>query len=453
MTRTTLLEEEAVAFARDLIRIDTVNTGVAETIGDGETRAALFIHDRLAEVGITAEIVEPVPGRASLVARLCGRDAAAPALLVHAHTDVVPVEADDWTHPPFAADVVDGFLYGRGAVDMKNYAGTVLAVARHFAREGIVPRRDLVLAFLADEESGGVWGAGWLVEHRPDLFAGVSEALGEVGGFSVPLDADADTDAEADADADADARRAYLVATGEKGVAWATLRARGHAAHGSRPTSDNAVVRLSQAVAALGAHQFPVVTTPATQRFLDVFGAARGLTFSPETRHDDLDALGFVGTLIAASLADTATPTVLRAGDKTNVIPAEATARLDIRVLPGRDKDLKRELRAAAGDGVEVVEGRWWSATQSPLDAPLIETLEAAITAEDEQGIVVPYLLPASTDNKHFARLGIHGYGFIPLRVPRGFDVFGQFHAADERIPLEALHFSARTTARILQNA
>ena len=234
MTRTTLLEEETVAFARDLIRIDTVNTGVAETIGDGETRAALFIHDRLAEVGITAEIVEPVPGRASLVARLRGRDAAAPALLVHAHTDVVPVEADDWTHPPFAADVVDGFLYGRGAVDMKNYAGTVLAVARHFAREGIVPRRDLVLAFLADEESGGVWGAGWLVEHRPDLFAGVSEALGEVGGFSVPLAADADTDAEADADADA--RRAYLVATGEKGVAWATLRARGHAAHGSRPT-------------------------------------------------------------------------------------------------------------------------------------------------------------------------------------------------------------------------
>lgn len=437
-----LLEREAVAFARDLIRIDSVNTGIPETIGDGETRAALYIRDRLAEVGIGSELIEPVPGRASLVARLPGRDPQAPALLVHAHTDVVPVAEDDWTHPPFGGDIVDGMLYGRGAVDMKNYAGTVLAVIRHFAREGIVPRRGLVLAFLADEESGGVWGAGWLVEHRPELFAGVTEAIGEVGGFSVPLTADP-----------RDERRAYLVATAEKGVAWATLRSRGHAAHGSRPTADNAVVRLAGAVAAIGAHRFPAVRTPAVDGFLAAFGAARGRAFTDESLDADLASLGFVGSLVAASLANTATPTVLRAGDKTNIIPAEASARLDIRVLPGQDDALRSDLRRLAGDDVEVQEGRWWSATQSPIDAPLIETLRTATLAEDPDGIVVPYLLPASTDNKHFARLGIHGYGFVPLRVPRDVDVFGQFHAADERVPVTALHFSARTTARILRDA
>jgi len=437
-----LLEQEAVTFAQELIRIETVNTGVADTIGDGETRAARFIRARLAEVGIHGELIEPTPGRGSFVARLPGSERGAPGLLVHAHTDVVPVDAADWTHPPFAADIVDGFLYGRGAVDMKNYAGTVLAVARHFAREGIVPRRDLVLAFLADEESGGVWGAGWLVDNRADLFAGVDEAIGEVGGFSVPLTAPS-----------AGGRRAYLVATAEKGVAWATLRARGLAAHGSRPTDDNAVVRLSRAVAVVGGHRFPPVSTPATERFLSVFGAARGLSFTADTLAEDLGELGFVGTLIGAALANTATPTFLRAGEKTNVIPAEAIARVDLRILPGQDDPLRVRLHELAGSDVEVEEGRWWPATESPLDAPLVATLQAAISAEDENGLVVPYLLPASTDNKHFARLGIHGYGFVPLQVPVDFDVFGQFHAADERIPVDALHFSARTTARILQGA
>lgn len=438
----TLLESEALEFVRELIRIESVNTGVAETIGDGETRAARFVQARLAEAGIDAEFVEPRPGRGSLVARIAGRDPDAGALLVHAHLDVVPVEEKDWTHPPFGADIEDGYLYGRGAVDMKNFAGTILAVARHLRREGIVPRRDLVFAFLADEESGGVWGAGWLVENRPDLLPGVTEALSEVGGFSVPLAADP-----------ADDRRAYLVATSEKGVAWSTLRARGHAAHGSRPTDDNSVVRLAQAVAAVGAHRFPVVRTPALQRFLDVFGEARGLAFTDESLAADLESLGFVASLVGATTRNTATPTVLSAGDKTNIIPAEASARLDIRVLPGQDDALRAGLREVVGDGIDIREGRWWSATEAPVDAAIIGILQQAISLEDAEGVVVPYLLPASTDNKHFARLGINGYGFVPLRVPREFDVFAQFHAADERVPVDALLFSARVTARILQSA
>lgn len=449
---TTELEREALEFVRDLIRIDSVNTGAAETIGDGETRAAQYVRDRLAEAGIASELVEPVPGRGSLVARIRGSDPDAGALLVHAHLDVVPVVEADWTHPPFGAEIHEGHLYGRGAVDMKDYAGTVLAVARHYAREGIVPRRDLVLAFLADEESGGIWGSDWLVRNRPDLFAGVTEALSEVGGFSVPLDAPGGP-ADDDGGEVAHERRAYLLATSEKGVAGATLVARGRAGHGSRPTGDTAVVRLARAVAAIGGHRFPVVRTAALEAFLRAFGAARGLAFSDDSLEEDLATLGFVATLVGASTRNTVTPTVLRAGSKVNVIPAEASALLDIRLLPGQDDVLRRELRELVGDDAEVVEGRWWSATEAPPDAPLIDVLQRAVTAEDADGVVVPYLLPASTDNKHFARLGIRGYGFVPLRVDPDFDVFAQFHAADERVPVDALHFCARVTERILRDA
>ncbi|SDQ58269.1 M20/M25/M40 family metallo-hydrolase [Microbacterium sp. cf332] len=439
------LENEALQFVRDLIRIDSVNTGVADTIGDGETRAARYVRERLAEVGIDSELIEPTPGRGSLVARLQGSDPDAGALLVHAHLDVVPVAKDDWTHPPFGAEIHDGYLYGRGAVDMKDFAGTILAVARHYAREGIVPRRDLVFAFLADEESGGVWGADWLVRHRPDLFDGVTEALSEVGGFSVPLDVDQGSAGGG--------RRAYLVATTEKGVAGATLVARGRAGHGSRPTGDTAVVRLARAVAAIGSHRFPVQRTAALEGFLREFGAARGLAFTETSLEEDLATLGFVDTIVGASLRNTVTPTVLRGGEKVNVIPAEASALLDIRLLPGQDDALRSELRELVGDDADVVEGRWWSATEAPADAALLAVLQAAVSAEDDSGVVVPYLLPASTDNKHFARLGIHGYGFVPLRVDPDFDVFAQFHAADERVPVSALYFCARVTERILRSA
>lgn len=422
------LEAEALEFVRALIRIDSVNTGEASTIGDGETRAALFVQARLEEVGYETTLVEPVPGRASVIARLAGSDPDAGALVAHAHLDVVPVEVENWTHPPFGAEIHDGILYGRGAVDMKDFAGMLLAIARSFRRDGIVPRRDLIFAFFADEEAGGVWGARWLVRNRPELFAGATEAISEVGGFSIPLPGD---------------RRAYLVATAEKGVTSATLTARGHAAHGSRPTADNAVVRLARAVVAIGEHRFPVVRTATLDHFLDVYARAGG----------DVDDLGFTASLIDAGMHHTVSPTVLEAGGKTNVIPSTACARLDIRMLPGRDDTLRAEIEALVGPDVEVTWARAVPAIEAPVDAPIIGVLQDAITAEDPDGTVVPYLLPASTDNKHLAELGIHGYGFVPLRVPADFDVFGQFHAADEGVPVEALLFGARVTARILREA
>jgi len=428
------LEQETIEIARDLIRIESVNTGDPATIGDGEERAARYVRDRLAEVGISGEFVLPTPGRGSFVVRIPGRDRSAGALLVHTHLDVVPVDAADWSVPPFAAEIREDdrhgeVLYGRGAVDMKGFAGTVIAVARELARSGVVPRRDLVLAFLADEEAGGVWGAKWLVENRPELFAGVTEAIGEVGGFSVPLPTAQDG-----------VRRAYLLATAEKGAGWLRLRARGAAGHASTPGADTAVLRLARAVVALGEHRFPVERTDVTTPFLTAFSELTG--------HDRPE-----NGLVCAGLRHSAVPTMLTAGYKLNVIPGEAVAEVDTRVVPGGEAGFRREVERIVGEHVDVEWAQLNAPVVAPVDGPLVETVRAAVAHDDPDGVVVPYLLPASTDNKSFSRLGIAGYGFTPLRVPDGFDAFGQFHAVDERVPLTALRFGARVMRRILRTA
>ncbi|MCO1656098.1 M20/M25/M40 family metallo-hydrolase [Pseudonocardia sp. S2-4] len=439
-----MLEREAVELARALIRIDSTNTGDPATIGDGEARAARFLRERLAEVGYETHYAESHPGRGNLVVRLPGADRDRGALVAHAHLDVVPVHAADWTHPPFGAEVHDGVLHGRGAVDMKGYAGILAAVARDYARRGVVPRRDLVFAFFADEEAGGVHGARWVVAERPQWLAGVTQAIGEVGGFPVPLPGDGPD------------RRAYLLATAEKGVAAAVLRARGPAGHASRPAADDAVGRLVRAVAAVAAHRFPVVRTPATAAFL-LACAGAGDEVGADELERLLDALGPAGPIGRAGLRDLATPTVLRAGYKTNVVPGEAVAELDCRVLPGREDAFRRELaevlHRAVGDGVRLEWRDWIPPIAAAPDAPLVERIAEAVRAEDPAGTVVPYLMPASTDNKHLSALGIDGYGFTPLRVPAGFDAFGLFHAADERVPVDALRFGARVTERILRTA
>jgi acetylornithine deacetylase/succinyl-diaminopimelate desuccinylase-like protein len=423
------LEQETIEIARDLIRIESVNTGDPATIGDGEERAARYVRDRFDEVGIAGELVVPTPGRGNFVVRIPGRDRSAAALLVHAHLDVVPVDAADWSVPPFAAEIREDdrlgeVLYGRGAVDMKGFAGTVVAVAR----SGVVPRRDLVLAFLADEEAGGVWGAKWLVENRPELFAGVTEAIGEVGGFSVPLPTAHDG-----------VRRAYLLATAEKGAGWLRLRARGAAGHASTPGPDTAVLRLARAVAALGEHRFPVERTAATLPFRAAFSELTGQDALPG--------------LVDAGLRHSAVPTMLAAGYKLNVIPGEAVAEVDTRVVPGGEADFRREVERIVGDDVSVEWVQVNAPVVAPADGPLVQTVREAVAHDDPAGVVVPYLLPASTDNKSFSRLGIAGYGFTPLRVPDGFDAFGQFHAVDERVPLTALRFGARVMQRILRTA
>lgn len=427
--------DEAVGFTADLIRIESVNTGDPGTIGDGETRCCEYLRERLEEVGYECTLIESVPGRGNLVTRLEGdsRD----ALVIHAHVDVVPVNAEDWSVPPFSGEIRDGYLYGRGAVDMKNMAGMMLAVARFLRATGLRPRRDLIFAFFSDEESQGLWGAKWLVEHHPELFAGATEALSEVGGFSIGVDG---------------GRRLYPLAVAEKGVAWAELTAAGTAGHASLPTPDNAVARVAAAIARIAEREFPVVVTEATAALLGGISAATGREWTAENLDAGATDLGPLGGIARAGLRHTATPTVLEAGYKVNVIPGSARAEVDCRVLPEGADGFRREIEDLAGPGVDVT-WKWESPIAAPAAGPFVDAIAEVLGEWDPEGVVVPYLLHASTDNKHLARLGIAGYGFVPLRVPHDFDTFGMFHAVDERVPVESLRFGARVLLDLLLRA
>ncbi|AVZ39711.1 MULTISPECIES: M20/M25/M40 family metallo-hydrolase [unclassified Dietzia] len=431
-----LLHSEAVSITADLVSIDSTNTGDPASIGDGETRVCRRIAEYLDEVGIPSELVESVPGRGSLFARVDGSDAAAGGLVVHGHVDVVPAVAEDWSVPPFAGEIRDGWLYGRGTVDMKNMIGMILAVVRHYRREGIVPRRPLLLAFFADEEAAGTMGAQWVVRERPEIFDGMTHALSEVGGWSVPVSG----------------RRLYPIAVAEKGVAWARVSAKGAAAHASRPTLDNAVAAIAGAVHRVASRHFPVAPTEANTALASAVGELAGTSGDVADLPAHLGVLGHFGPLVEASLSHTASPTILSAGYKTNVIPSEAFAEIDCRVLPGGEETFRAEIEAELGPDV-AVDWIWQPPIAAPADDPLVSVIREAVLASDPGALVVPYLLPASTDNKHLAPLGIHGYGFVPLRVPDEFDVFGHFHAVDERVPVDALHFGADVLARVLRSA
>lgn len=431
-----LLHAEVVSITADLVSIDSTNTGDPATIGDGETRVCRRIAEYLDEVGIPSELVESVPGRGSLFARVDGSDPGAGGLVVHGHVDVVPAVAEDWTVPPFAGEIRDGWLYGRGTVDMKNMIGMMLAVVRHYRREGIVPRRSLLLAFFADEEAAGTMGAQWVVREHPEIFDGMTHALSEVGGWSVPVAG----------------RRLYPIAVAEKGVAWARVSAKGTAAHASRPTPDNAVAAIAGAVHRVASLDFPVAPTEANTALAAAVGEIAGVDGDVSDLPSHLGVLGHFGPLVEASLSHTASPTILSAGYKTNVIPTEAFAEIDCRVLPGGEDTFRAEIEEELGPDV-TVDWIWAPPIAAPADDPLVSVIREAVRESDPDALVVPYLLPASTDNKHLAPLGIDGYGFVPLRVPDEFDVFGHFHAVDERVPVDALHFGADVLARVLRTA
>lgn len=425
-------EDEVVELCRDLIRIDSTNFG--DGSGPGERKAAEHVMTLLHEVGLEPELVESEPGRASVVVRIEGADPSRPALLLHGHLDVVPAFADDWSVDPFSAEVRDGMLWGRGAVDMKDMDAMILANVRELARSGTRPPRDLVVAFFADEEAGGTKGAHWLVEHRSDLFDGVSEAVSEVGGFSVEIGG----------------RRCYLLQTAEKGIAWLRLNATGRTGHGSQINDDNAVTRLAAAVGRIGSHRWPLEITPPVRAFLDGVSELTGVEFDANDPQAILDQLGPVARWIGATLQNTANPTLLDAGYKQNVIPGHATALLDCRFLPGRDDDLMTTLRELAGDHVSIETVHHDFSLDAPFEGRLKDAMVAALLAEDPGATVLPYCLAGGTDNKAMSRLGIAGYGFAPLRLPADLDFSGLFHGIDERVPLDALTFGTAVLRRFL---
>ncbi|WP_159498838.1 M20/M25/M40 family metallo-hydrolase [Microbacterium sp. 18062] len=423
---------EVARLARDLIRIDTTNYGGGRALGERE--AAEYVGAYLAELGLEPQYYEPVPRRTNVMARVPGRDRSLPALVVHGHLDVVPAVAEDWSVDPFGGEIRDGLLWGRGAVDMKDMDAMILTSVADILRSGDRPARDLVVTFFADEENGGVEGSQLVVRDRPEWFAGATEAISEVGGFSI----------------DVGDRRAYLLQVGEKALLWLRLVARGAAGHGSRVHPDNAVTRLAEAVAALGRTEWPIRLTPTTTEFLDVLSALTGLP--PDDPDAIADSVGPAASFLKATLRTTANPTGLTAGYKHNVIPDRAEALIDVRVLPGTEEAALADIRRIVGDGIAIETVVRDVGLETPFSGDLVDAMVAALGRHDPDAPVIPYLMGAGTDNKALSRLGIAGYGFAPLRLPRGLDFTGMFHGVDERVPIDALVFGQRVLTDLLRS-
>jgi len=425
-------QDEVVDICRDLIRIDTTNPG--DHSGPGERAAAEHVAGLLSEVGLEPVVLESHPKRTSLVARIEGEDPARPALLIHGHLDVVPANAEDWARDPFGGEIADGCVWGRGAIDMKDMDAIMLAVTRQRLRAGRKPKRDVVLAFTADEEAGGKWGAAFLTQRHPGLFEGVTEAIGEVGGFSVAIGD----------------QRMYAVETAEKGLAWMRLTATGTAGHGSMIHGDNAVTAIAEAVARIGRHEWPVRLTDSARAFLEAASAALGVGFDPEDPGTVIGKLGAMGRMIGAAVKNTANPTGLKAGYKVNVIPQSATAEIDGRYLPGYAEEFFAEIDRLLGSAVKREFIHHDIALETTADGDLYDAMSAALIAEDQQATVVPYCLSAGTDAKWFSKLGIRCFGFSPLKLPPELDFSGMFHGINERVPVDGLRFGVRVLDRFL---
>ncbi|MFF2579720.1 M20/M25/M40 family metallo-hydrolase [Streptomyces goshikiensis] len=429
--------DEAVEFTSGLIRIDTTNRGGGDC---RERPAAEYVAERLAGAGLEPVLLERTPGRTNVVARIEGTDPAAEALLVHGHLDVVPADASEWSVHPFSGEVRDGVVWGRGAVDMKNMDAMVLAVVRAWARRGVRPRRDVVIAYTADEEDSAVDGSGFLADRHPHLFEGCTEGLGESGAFTLHT---------------APGQALYPIAAGERGTAWLKLTARGTVGHGSKPNRANAVTRLAAAVSRIGAYEWPVRLTGTVAACITELAAQQGLSVDPRARDFDLDGLldklGPAAALAEATLRNSANPTMLSAGYKLNVIPGEATAYVDGRMLPGGEAEFIATLDELTGPDVRWEFHHREVALEAPVDGRTYAVLHESVERFDPGARVVPFCMAGGTDAKQFSRLGITGYGFSPLRLPPGFDYWALFHGVDERVPVDALHFGVRVLDHALR--
>lgn len=425
---------ETVLIARDLIRFDTSNRGGGDA--NPEAPIANYVARYLTEIGLTPSIYESAPGRANVIARVPGADASLPALVVHGHLDVVPADAAAWSVDPFAGEIRDGMLWGRGAVDMKDMCAMILTSVAELLRAGDRPRRELILAFFADEENGGAFGSGYMVAEHPDVFTGATTAISEVGGYSIELAG----------------QRAYLIQTGEKAIDWIRLRATGTAAHGSRVWSDNAVTRLAEAVVALGRHEWPIALCDTTRELIDEIAKLYGEDPQMVDPEHLVLRSGAAGGFIQASLRNTTNPTVLNAGYKHNVIPDSAEALIDVRSLPAEQATILSLVQSIVGDDIEVQVVHSDIGLEVPFSGEAIDAMKASLLRHDPGAKILPYLLSGGTDNKALSKLGIIGYGFAPLQLPAELDFPGMFHGVDERVPIDAIDFGHRVLVDFLRH-
>ncbi len=445
-----------VEHLRDLIRIPSVNPpdgGVDVAAGrdprGGETEAARYCADVLSGGGIEAEVIETEPGRGSCFARLrATEDATEPPLILLSHLDVVPVDVEAWSRDPFGGELIDGEIWGRGAVDMKDMVAMELGVMLALKRSGATLRRDVIFASVADEEAGGAFGAQALVRSHPHLFADAAgrpaaAALNEVGGYSMTIGA----------------RRFYTIQVAEKGIVWTRLRTTGTPGHGSMPHQDNAAVHLAEAIAALAAHEAtrPARLTDTVRSFLGTLGlhdVASLVTTDPTAasealrRHAD-DPV--VCRSLEAMMRDTVTPTVLRSGKKVNVIPGSGEAELDLRTLPGTDQSaLIAELQEVVGDRARIEALMPLPAVEWPAEAEIVGLMHDALRRADPDAEPVPMMITPGTDAKALVELGIPCYGFAPLRLEPDVPFLSLFHGHDERVPVSALAFGLPVLADVV---
>jgi len=424
--------EATARIARDLIRFETVNWG--EGRSEGETEAAQYVEAELQRLGLNPQLFDAAPRRTSVVARVEGRDRDRPALVVHGHLDVVPAVAADWTVDPFGGEIRDGLLWGRGAVDMKDMDAMILTALGDLLERGEQPARDLIVTFFSDEENGGVYGSHWMVDEHPELFAGATEAISEVGGYSIDLDG----------------KRAYLLQTGEKALVWIKLTAHGTAAHGSRVIRDNAIVKLALAVAAIGQEEWPLRLTPTTTDLLEHL--TRIMDMAGADPDDVVEATGTAAGFLRATLRVTSNPTLLTAGYKHNVIPDRAEALVDLRPFAGQEDEVLARIRELVGPDVEIEVMHHDIGLELPFEGHLVDKMIAALDKHDPRAPVLPYLMSGGTDNKALAKLGIEGYGFAPLKLTGDLNFPAMFHGVDERVPLDALAFGRRVLGDFLRD-
>jgi acetylornithine deacetylase/succinyl-diaminopimelate desuccinylase-like protein len=431
-------EAEVVELCQDLIKIDTSNFGSEP--GPGERVAAERVAELLDEVGIASQLLEPQPGRTSVVAHWEpeGVDTSISPLLVHGHLDVVPANADDWSVPPFSGELVDGYIWGRGAVDMKDFDAMVLSVVRARTRAGAPPRRPIRLIFTADEEAGGGLGSKWLIEKHREVVEGCQEAIGEVGGFSLTV---------------RDDLRLYLIQTAEKGMAWLDLIAEGQAGHGSLRHDQNAITELSGAVARIGNYQWPRKITDPQRAFLEAVAEAFEVDLDPDRVEESLAHLGGLARMVAATMSNTANPTMLSAGYKHNVVPGRAEAGVDGRFLPGSEEEFYATIADLIGDKVRYEILTHNPSVETEFSGALVEAMQVCLQAEDPGARAVPYLFSGGTDGKAWQSIGVRCFGFAPLRLPPDLDFMGMFHGVDERVPTDSLEFGARVLDRFFDKA
>jgi len=428
--------QRPASLLQQLIRFNTTNPP------GNEAACISFIQGLLTEADVPTMLLARNPARPNLIARLPGQGNA-PPLLLQGHIDVVTTEHQIWQHPPFEGKEVDGYIWGRGTLDMKGSVAMMLAAFLRAKAEGTALPGDVVLAVLCDEEAGSDDGAKYLVEHYPEVFQGIRYALGEAGGFSLYIGG----------------RKFYPIQVVEKQVCWMRATVRGPAGHGSIPMHGGAMAKLGHLLQHLDAHRLPVHITPVARQMLEAISSAFPPPFSsmfsqlldPALTDRTLDGLGTQSLLFDAMLHNTVNATIVRGGDKINVVPSEIVVELDGRLLPGyHPADIIAELRPILGDEVELELMRHDPGPAEP-DMGLFETLADILREADQDGITIPFLLFGVSDARFFSRLGIQTYGFTPMQLPEAFNFMQTIHAADERVPVEALDFGTNAIYSVLQ--